>query len=203
MCKVYTYTPDEFFGSNMFLIDCGNECAVVDPSIEFSSLKELLGLTDKKIKYVLVTHAHFDHILAIDSYVESGAEVVIGKDDAFGLSDSYLNCYSLFCGLDKGYYGSYIAVDESDTLTLGDQQISIFNTPGHTKGGVSYLIQDCLFVGDTVFSGGSHGRCDLPGGNFDALMSSISRIARLSKEIMIYCGHGASTTVKNVKNYFR
>ena len=203
MCKIYTYAPTEYFGSNTFLIDCDGEYAIVDPSIEYLELTELCGIAQPEIKYVLLTHSHFDHFLFIDSYVEMGAEVVIGGQDAQGLSDSYLNCYSLFRGIDKGYSGNYIAADENTVLPLGRKEINVINTPGHTRGSVSYLLGDSLFVGDTVFDGGGYGRCDLPGGNFEALQSSISRIMCLPDNIRLYCGHGAATTVKDAKKYFR
>ena len=203
MCKIYSCAPTEYFGSNMFLIDCDTECAIVDPSISYESLTAFLGVSPKVIKYVLVTHSHFDHFLEIDSYVKNGATVIIGRKDAPGLCNSYTNCYSLFYGVDKGYLGAYRAVDEGDELPLGDEVIRIINTPGHTKGGVSYLLSSNLFVGDTVFDGGGYGRCDLPGGNTTELMSSIRRIMLLPDETRIYCGHGAETTVKNVKYYFK
>ena len=203
MCKIYSYTPTEYFGSNMFLIESGGEYAIVDPSISHESLISANGAVRDKIKYVLVTHTHFDHILELDSYVKAGAQVIVGREDADGLSDSYLNCYSLFYGVDKGYHGAYTAVDESDELLLGNSVIRIINTPGHTRGGVCYLIGTCLFVGDTVFDGGSYGRCDLPGGDFVVLQNSIKRILSLPEQTNIYCGHGPATTIKNVKNYFK
>ena len=201
MCKIYSYVPTEYFGSNMFLVESSGEYAVVDPSVSYEELISDFGGAVRKIKYVLVTHSHFDHFLAIDGYVNAGAEVIIGKDDAAGLMDSYINCYSLFCGVDKGYFGSYRAVDECDTLTLGNESVRIISTPGHTRGGISYLIESHLFVGDTVFADGNYGRCDLPGGNFSLLQASIRSILDLSHNITVYCGHGANTTIKKLKNY--
>ncbi len=202
MCKVYSYTPTKYFGSNMFLIEADSEYAIVDPSIPYNMLIELLDGRKIKIKYVLVTHSHFDHILKIDSYAAEGAEVIVGREDADGLADSYLNCYAMFCGVDKGYHGKYTAATESDEFSLGNEVIRIINTPGHTRGGVSYLISSNLFVGDTVFNGGNYGRCDFPGGDFATLQSSIKSIMCLPDETRIYSGHGPDTTVKNVRKHF-
>ena len=201
MCKVYKHKPTEYFGSNMFLVECDGEYAVVDPSISYEALSASCGTL--KIKYVFVTHTHFDHFFEIDSYVMEGAVVIVGREDAPGFSDSYRNCYMHFYGVDKGYYGNYTAVSDTDVLSLGNTMVRIINTPGHTAGGVSYLIGTNLFVGDTVFDGGNYGRCDLPGGNFDVLQASIRRILSLPDETKIYCGHGADTTVEKVKYYFK
>ena len=86
-------------------------------------------------------------------------------------------------------------VSDNDVLKLGELEIQVIHTPGHTQGGVCYLIENNLFSGDTIFRE-SIGRCDLPGGNFDQILESIeNRIFSLPDDIVIYPGHGYKTTV--------
>lgn len=188
---VLTQTPHSF-ASNTYIISCNGECAVIDPSTPYDS-----NLYQGRLKYILLTHGHFDHMLDIDSWVNStDAEVVISVDDQFMLSDSTLNCYKIFNGSDGGYSGKFATVRNLDTLQLGDKEIKVISTPGHTKGSVIYLVDDSCFVGDTVFAGGGYGRFDLPTGNAIELRDSIKLVTGLPKNTVLYPGHGATTTVE-------
>ena len=86
-------------------------------------------------------------------------------------------------------------VSENDEFTIGEHKIKIISTPGHTKGGVCYSVDEKIFSGDTIFLG-SVGRTDLPGGNFEQIRSSVKKILEMFDDgTPIYCGHGASTSV--------
>lgn len=201
--RVAKFAPTERFGSNMYILISGSEAAVIDPSVEYFKLEKFIRSENISFKYVLLTHAHFDHILEINEWVsETDAEVVIGVDDAPMLSDSYLNCYSLFSGRDEGYFGSYKAVNDGDILQLGNEIIKVIHTPGHTPGSVTYSVGDALFVGDTLFFGGSYGRCDLPGGDEAKIFSSITHLLSQNENKTVYSGHGPDTTVKELKSNF-
>ena len=166
--NLYKLCPKEYFGSNTFVMVCGDEAAVIDPSVPFSEAASIL--TGIKLRYILLTHCHFDHFLTIDEWVkETGAEVVIGRSDSIGLASPITNCYRMFLGKDDGYFGRVTEVDGADVLFLGDSEVKVISTPGHTAGGVSYLVENTLFAGDTVFAGGGYGRCDLTGGDIGLL----------------------------------
>ena len=189
-------------GSNAFLIVSENEAAIVDPSVSYDQIKSALG--DAKLKYVLLTHCHFDHILKVSEYVErTGAEVIIGESDKPGLSSPIINCYRGFLGVEDGYFGRATGVGQGDRLTLGELQIKVISTPGHTAGGVCYLTDGALFAGDTVFAGGGYGRCDLPGGDAPTLFASISRICELQDGLAVCSGHGEDTTIEEIKRNFK
>jgi len=171
--------------------------------MNYSGFAGFIAERGADLKYIILTHAHFDHIFEIDSWASSThATVLVGAGDAEMLSDSSLNCYRTFLGKDFGYFGQYVAVTESDSFSLGDNRIEFIETPGHTPGGISITVSDRVFVGDTVFADGGFGRCDLPGGDFYKLKKSIKKLISLPDGTRVYCGHGRETTVKEIKNNF-
>lgn len=200
---IYNLSPVEPYGSNCYLLSSSGEFAVVDPSADYSAVLRSYPEIEGKIKFVLLTHAHFDHILAINSWQDKCGAVIVGQADGESLADSTKNCYLGFLGVDDGYYGSYKTVGDADKLTLGDEEITVIACPGHTPGGVSYQVGDAVFCGDTAFAGGGYGRCDLPGGDIEVLEKTLIRlITELPSETVFYPGHGPSTTLKELVYYF-
>ncbi len=188
--QIYKFTPSKYFGSNTYILASGKEAAVIDPSVSFREAEKLLTDNGLTLKYIIITHAHFDHMLFIDEWVaDTSAEVVVGKQDAKALSDSYYNCYSLFFGENKGYFGKYRIVLDGDVLKLSDTELCFIHTPGHTMGSVTIITDEALFVGDLCFPDGSVGRTDLPGGSYAELCNSVKRVEKLSENRKIYSGH--------------
>ena len=203
MLNVYTICPTDYFGSNCYLVGDADSWAVIDPSVSYQSAVQKYPEITGNIKLVLLTHAHFDHIYAIDSWAKVCDKIIVGAADARMLSDSRLNCYLGFLGIDSGYMGAYTTVDDGDTLVLGPYTVSVISTPGHTQGSVCYKVDNGpVFTGDTLFSSGAYGRCDLPGGDEDALWASLFKL--LSKNMLgkFYPGHGYPDTFENTINYF-
>ena len=204
MIRVHSFSPNGYFGSNCFVIDSDGEYAVVDPSVSVDDIKIQIPDVCQRLKYILLTHCHFDHIYAINSWVKicPDATVIIGRNDLLGLSNPLTNCYLGFLGVEDGYFGPATAVDDGQRFMLGNNMIRVISSPGHTAGGVSYRIDEHLFVGDTIFDGGGYGRCDLPGGDFSALERSIIRIFTHEPDGKVYPGHGSNTTLQNIIKYF-
>lgn len=187
------------FASNTYMLHSCGECAIVDPSVPYSD-----AYLQGKLKYILLTHAHFDHMLDIDSWVDATrASVIVSEYDKPALSDPYRNAYFLFTGKEGGYFGDCQTVKDNDYLILGDERILVLSLPGHTPGSVGYYVDNTLFAGDTVFAGGGYGRCDLPGGDYDALVSSINRIFALDSNTTLLCGHGESTSLADYRSLYR
>lgn len=187
-------SPHEF-ASNCYLISSCGEYAVVDPSAPYSE-----ELCRGSVRYILLTHAHFDHMWDVASWAENtSAELIILDAERGALSDPMRNCFKLYNGSDNGYFGEAREVSDGETLPFGDTQIKVMACPGHTVGSTAYIIDNIAFVGDTVFEGGGYGRCDLPTGNFVMLRESIRRIISLPEGTLLYCGHGDPTTVKQYK----
>ncbi len=203
MFEINMLIPNEQYGSNCYLISSHGEYAVIDPSCDYESALKQFPDIEGKIKYVLITHSHFDHILGISSWANNAEKVIVGEKDAPGLSDSSVNCYLGFLGIDDGYYGKYYTAKDGDVLSFGDSPITVIDCPGHTKGGVSFKIDDAVFCGDTVFAGGGYGRCDLPGGDISILEKTIIKlITHLSEKTVFYPGHGPKTTLQDLIYHF-
>ncbi len=189
--EIFKLNSDIPYGSNTYALISGSEAALIDPAVgtDISELPFLNGIT---VKYLIVTHAHFDHILTLSEWREkTGADVIVGIEDAPALSNSSLNCYMQFLGEDKGYDGEYVTVTEGDRLPLCNEYINVISTPGHTQGSITLIADRIAVVGDTIFEGGGIGRFDLPGGDLMQLYKSIDRLRRLPDGTKIYSGHGS------------
>lgn len=202
MLKINKLIPKVGFGSNCYLLELNGDWVVIDPSVSYeealSSHPEMAG----RVKYVLVTHAHFDHILSIDTWSKVVSVVCVGAADATSLSDAYRNCYLGFLGVHDGYYGEVQRLSDGDKLSFGGTFIEVIATPGHTPGAVSYKICDAIFVGDTLFERGGYGRCDLPGGDISVLEQTLIDLFTRFKQERFYPGHGNSSTFLETLKYF-
>lgn len=188
------------YASNTYLLCSGNECAIVDPSVPYSA-----GLLrGNRLRYIILTHGHFDHFLEIDSWVTAtGAAVLVSDYDKNALCDPFRNCYRMFLGVEAGYFGECTALRVDDSILIGDEYLRILECPGHTPGSLTILADGAALVGDTVFAGGAYGRYDLPGGDVESLAASIKKICNLPEDTIVYPGHGEITTIKEIKKHFR
>lgn len=197
MLNVITLPLGDYQTNCYILTDAASgETAVVDPGEYTPALAELLkskGITE--LKYILLTHGHFDHICGVYSLKENfGGEVMIHSEDRICLESTE---WSL-CDSVEGYSQTVMSPDreiaEGDTLLLGETEITVMHTPGHTRGGVCFIADGRIFSGDTLFKVGI-GRTDLPGGHLRTLVSSLRRIGSLTGDYEIFPGHGDSTTL--------
>ncbi len=199
MLKIELLKSPHSFSANSYLISSCGEYAIIDPTAPYDS-----ALVHGKVKYILLTHAHFDHILEIDSWAQgTGAAVITSEAEAGALSDPMRNCYKLYNGSDCGYFGPSTSLDHLGTITLGDCEITLFCCPGHTIGSATYLCDGCAFVGDTIFENGGYGRFDLPTGDFYMLRDSIQKLMTLPDDTVVYPGHSGSTTIRQYKHDLR
>ena len=200
--------PTVGFTSNCYIVHNGNEAFVVDPSISEKKIIKALDERNLKLKGILLTHGHFDHIWrAQELRNETGAPLYIHELDDEMLTDSDKNAYRTFTGNDFTIEKADALLHEGDVLCLGDEKITVLHTPGHTKGSVCYDTGDSLLSGDTIFAEG-FGRCDLHGGDMNALKLSIQRLSEIAKNEnrWLYSGHGERSTlsqaIDRLKYYF-
>jgi glyoxylase-like metal-dependent hydrolase (beta-lactamase superfamily II) len=162
-------------------------------------LSFLKNSSDKE-RLILLTHCHFDHIGDADRLRSAtNTKIAIGEFDNNSLSDPNKNLCNLF-GADLKPFSADITLIDGEIVSVGDIEIKVIHTPGHTLGGVCYLIDDILFSGDTLFSG-SIGRTDFPDGDFAILKNSVNKLYQLPESTKVYSGHGEATTIDYEKKY--
>ena len=190
------------FETNCYIIadDASKEAAVIDPADDFQVIKQFIENHHLKVKYILLTHAHGDHILALPELkAYSEAPVGLNSGDEDMLLDANINHSGQFTKTPiEGKPDFYLK--DGDELGLGTTKIHIIHTPGHTKGGTCILYEKDLMAGDTLFARGI-GRTDLYGGNYHTLIDSIkTKLFVLPDDTIVHPGHGSSTTILSEKN---
>ena len=183
------------WGSNCYLLVSGNEAFAVDPSPSADAIIRRADEAGAEIKAILLTHGHFDHVLSAETlHKKTGAPVLIHRGDGDMLTDSTKNAYRLFFGQDRIFKSADRLLDDGEVLRLGDENVRVMNTPGHSIGSSCFVTDDFIITGDTIFAEG-YGRVDLYGGNMQTLISSLRALATLDRHLTIYPGHGDSTTL--------
>lgn len=192
--KISTYPLGQMQTNCYFLVsEATRECAVVDPGDECEKILRRLTERELHVKYILLTHAHFDHIMALEELRSvTGAPVCIHTADAPALLDPNMSMMAQFADIHTPCRPADILLNDGDTLTLGEETILVLHTPGHTLGSVCYLTDTAMISGDTLFRG-NIGRYDFYGGSFSTLQNSLHRLAALPQNFRVYPGHGAST----------
>ena len=197
MLTVKTFVEGPVDANNYLLIDEESKDAVlIDCSSSRSEFVNAVKETGCNLKYILLTHGHFDHILGVEKFKEIfGVETYVSQDD-FNQIHYAPQMLMMFGGgtITKAPEITKV-VKDGDEFNIGEYTIRAISTPGHTKGGMCYLVDNKLFSGDTLFQG-SIGRCDLPDGDLDEIIKSIKeKLCTLPDKIEVYTGHGGKTTI--------
>jgi glyoxylase-like metal-dependent hydrolase (beta-lactamase superfamily II) len=166
------------------------EIAVIDPGDEGNEIINLIEDLGGTLKYILLTHGHYDHVGAVNCLSEKyGIKAYINENDYKYMikRDRLFFIQSCDCLEPK--------LKDGNDFTLGNTHIKCIETPGHSEGGVSFIVGDNVFVGDTLFYN-SVGRTDFVGGDFKTLVKSINdKLINLGDNVVVYPGHGGSTTI--------
>ncbi|WP_449621321.1 MBL fold metallo-hydrolase [Robertmurraya sp. Marseille-Q9965] len=187
--------------TNCYIVaDDKKNCLIFDPGEEGKKLVNRLEQRKLKPQAILLTHAHFDHIGAVDDIRNKyNIPVYIHNNEKNWLMDPSLNGSQLFMmGPIRAKQADQLITSEGE-MTVGDFTFEVFETPGHSPGSVSYYFKKDGFVvaGDALFQG-SIGRTDLPGGNHEVLINSIhKKLLVLPEETFVLSGHGDTTTIEN------
>lgn len=183
--------------NNTFLIvdDATGESALVDPSFDSEAIWPEITAQGRTLRYILNTHAHFDHIIGNAFFAEK-------TDALIALHRADLDIYRALP--EQGRMFGFVAepapeptlfLEDEQILTLGETEIRVLYTPGHSPGGVTFLLGDVVIVGDCLFAG-SIGRTDLPGASLQTLLHSIrTRLLTLPDTTQVLPGHGEFTTI--------
>ena len=178
-------------GTNCYILedDQTNLAAVIDPGDEPELIQEALEKEGVEVRYLLLTHGHYDHTTAVPALhrVYPQADIYIHQADANGAGSTLFPL--------TGEVDDLKLYDEGDVIRLGDHEIQVLHTPGHSKGSVTLKVEDVLFTGDTLFAG-SCGRTDLRGGSYEQIMQSLKRLGELKGDFHVCPGHEATSTLE-------
>ena len=185
--------------TNSYIIKNGDVCFVVDPADDYKRIMSRIGTSN--LQFILLTHGHFDHVLALGSLKNKypDADIYIGANDENMLRNFAEQSSYIGQKLDNLTI-PLVKVKQDSVIHFGNQNIRVIETPGHTEGSVCYLLNNILFSGDTLFYH-TIGRTDFPGGDPIAMLDSLNKLADLPDKTIVYPGHGPDTTVGREKKY--
>lgn len=188
---------------NCYIIGCDDtkDVAIIDPGDNADEIIKAIEKERLKPKFIINTHAHFDHIggvKEIQDYFK--IDFILHKEDMFLIENASEQAAAFgLKPISKPDVNKYVT--NAEKIPLGNKSITVIHTPGHSPGCVCYYLDSSVFVGDTLFSG-SIGRTDLPGGSYEKLINSVKeRLFPLGDSTIVYPGHGPSTTIESEKEH--
>ncbi len=186
--------------TNTYFIENDTELILIDPSSESKKILNRIQQSQKQLKAILLTHAHFDHIAALDDVLKQYDVPVYMHPEEFDfLSEPEKNGSVQFQAYGLPIITSHAnptAIEEGHHQ-IGQFQFDALHTPGHSPGSLTYVFDEFAVVGDTLFNNGI-GRTDLYRGDYETLVDSIQdKIFNLDETLPLYPGHGPFTTVEN------
>jgi hydroxyacylglutathione hydrolase len=205
MLKVAAFTFNPFQENTYIISNDKNECWIIDPGMygtdEERKLVDYIEKNQLKPQQIINTHAHIDHILGIDA-IKQKFNIPFGMQQQQTRVLSKATGSAMLFGIKMG--AAPVAdfhISENEKLKLGDDDIEVRFAPGHSPGSIVFYYPEGNWVigGDVLFNG-SIGRTDLPGGNHETLLNSITtQLYTLPDETIVYSGHGPQTTIAQEK----
>lgn len=184
------------YGANCYIIMDENtkEAVVLDPGGDVDDIEKAIKSINADVKYILLTHGHVDHVGGVDELRNivnakvgiSEKDYVLMEKGTYIYGDAFNQSVDLF-------------LKENDIIKLNNFDVECIETPGHTKGGLVFKVNENVFTGDTLFTG-SIGRTDLEGGNYEEIMNSLkNKLVSLNDDCIVFPGHGPRSTIRNEK----
>jgi hydroxyacylglutathione hydrolase len=187
--------------ANCYIVGCEQtqQAVVIDPGDEARHIFTVLRDSGLEARYIINTHGHFDHVGANKELKDlTGALIAIHSADAPMLGHISRVAASWGLHIDDSPPAD-LELKEGDYITAGTLKFRVLHTPGHSPGGISLLLDDVVFVGDTLFMG-SIGRTDFPGGDHQTLIDSVQKkLFSLGDHVHVLSGHGPATTIGREK----
>ena len=188
--------PAGIYDANCYIVmdEKTKDAVVLDPGGDGEMLERAIKDMAANVKGILLTHGHMDHVGGVEYLSDKlNAPFYISKID-----EEYMEKDNYVFGSIRNANGY---LEDGNDLSFGSLNIKVIATPGHTKGGLCFLIEDKLFTGDTLFQG-SIGRTDFIGGSFPEIINSIkTKLLPLGDEIEVYPGHGPKSSIGYEKGY--
>ena len=201
MLEVIRTEKGSYFTNSYIIRDTlSGEAAVIDPGVFDSDYRQLLtSLGIERLKYIFLTHGHFDHICgAVPMKNEFAGEICIHETDEVCLRREDISLTASVKGYTLTPGEADTAFSDGAEFMLGDNLIKVMHTPGHTPGSVIFITDEYIFSGDTLFRG-TMGRTDLPGGSTKSIFRSLRAIGQMQGEYTIFPGHGEETSLSYEK----
>lgn len=194
-----TRIPVGAYQANCYIVidEDTNEALVIDPGDDFEIIKREIDRLNINVKYIFLTHGHADHTSAVKKLKDYlNCSVCINeKDEEFIKNNAYM------FGTVEEFGVADTKIKEEDTFNIGNMKLSCIETPGHTLGGMCFLIDNVVFTGDTLFEG-SIGRTDFQGGDFNTIIDSIkNKLLVLPEDTVVLPGHGLESNIGKEKRY--
>ncbi|EKU49876.1 MBL fold metallo-hydrolase [Staphylococcus massiliensis] len=195
-----SHLPLGMVETNCYFIENDNSLIIVDPGADSGRIFDQVNKINKPVKAVLLTHAHFDHIGALDDVIEKyDVPVYMHQEEESFLTDPDKNGSGKFAE-----YGLPLVKSTAKPQFLNEGKaevegfkFNVLHTPGHSPGSLTYVFDEFAVVGDTLFNSGI-GRTDLYKGDYETLVDSIKdKIFELEQDLPLYPGHGPYTTVED------
>ena len=195
-------SPDELLSNTYVVID-NKDCVVIDPSSNYDGIINYINKNNLRLRAILITHAHFDHIGGLERLKKAFDVPVYAsylEEETF--KDPYLNCSASFHLKRVTVDIKITPVGDGDILKILKEDIIAIWTPYHTEGSICYYFKDSklLFSGDSLFLHGL-GRSDLPTSIPSKAKESIKKIMSLDDDVKVYPGHGRFTSIANEKRF--
>lgn len=189
--------------TNTYVVSKENNCIIIDPAFGYDEIVSYINSKGYRVLAILLTHGHFDHIGACNDLARLyNCRVYIGKDDVEIVVNPDLNGARRYAKKDIIVEKQFLkAFDHEIILKLDNFMIDVLFTPGHSKGGCCYLIDNELFSGDTLFKN-DVGRVDLYGGDKKEMQNSLKYLLTLNGDVVVFPGHGNETTIERERNRY-
>lgn len=182
----YVYIPNGYTNCYILADEKTKAAAIIDPGDTVPEIKELVKKDNLDVRAIFLTHGHYDHVGGVAALRKKYKDIPVylhpedaGKDTEL-MPTRALDPVTLW--------------RDGDVVMVGELQVEVLHTPGHSAGSVTLRCQDVLFTGDTLFTQ-SVGRTDFPGGSQEALMASLKRLGELEGDFTVYSGHGPASTL--------
>jgi len=175
-----------------YIVSCEKtkKAAIIDPGGDEDRILDYCNKNQLQVEYIINTHGHPDHVCGNARIQEAtGAKIVMHSADAAYFSDPRIKDYFSSLGLPESPPIA-LTVEDGDSIAIGEEQLQVIHTPGHTPGGISLYCAPHCFTGDTLFVG-AVGRTDFPGGSMEQMTTAIQkRLLTLPPETIVWPGHG-------------
>lgn len=201
MLEIFNTVLGSYHENSYLLRDIATgKTAVVDPGFYCDEYEEfLINNGVKELDLILLTHGHFDHICGVYPLKQKfGGKVLIHNADAVCLENTSWSLKDSVRGYEQTPLTADGFLEDNEKIMLGETEITVMHTPGHTKGSIIFISEGVIFSGDTLFRG-TMGRTDLPGGSTKEIFKSLRAIGQIPGEYRILTGHGEETTLSYEK----